>query len=128
MTQVDNMLTWALGPNFGLQLEAPQVDNISTWALGASPGRPGTECPGALNRKCFDSDSNASNMFVTEKKINWSCMIVQEPDVIDVEELMKDLEDDEDMDFNEGIDNEENIGLNMATKNSFYQKPNPEFR
>ncbi|KAF4354061.1 hypothetical protein F8388_002461 [Cannabis sativa] len=58
------------------------------------------------------------------KKINRSCVTVQEPDVIDVEELMKDLEDDEDM--GEDLDNKENIGPNMAKKNSFYLKPNPE--
>ncbi|XP_062091709.1 uncharacterized protein At5g39865-like [Humulus lupulus] len=61
-----------------------------------------------------------------EKKINRSCVAVQEPDVIDVEELMKDLEEEEDMDFDEDTDDKENIRPHLSTKNPFYLKPNPE--
>jgi glutaredoxin domain-containing cysteine-rich protein 1 len=50
-------------------------------------------------------------------------LTVQEPDIIDVAELMRDLED-EDVDFDTEIDNKENIGPPMETK----EKSEPDFR
>lgn len=69
------------------------------------------------------------------KKVVESTGIAQEPDVIDVAELMKDLED-EDMDFDEDMDNKENIGPPKEAKDAgaFQRKSEnslrwePEFR
>ncbi|KAL0008181.1 hypothetical protein SO802_009683 [Lithocarpus litseifolius] len=54
---------------------------------------------------------------------------VEEPDIIDVEELMRDLEDEEDMDFDDEINNKENIGPPLEAKETVaYEKSRPEFR
>ncbi|KAK9283844.1 hypothetical protein L1049_012098 [Liquidambar formosana] len=47
-----------------------------------------------------------------QKKIIQSSVTEQEPDIIDATELMRDLEDDE-MEFDDDIDNKENIGPSM---------------
>ncbi|KAF3434417.1 hypothetical protein FNV43_RR25520 [Rhamnella rubrinervis] len=60
-----------------------------------------------------------------EKKINKSSMTVQEPDIIDVSDLMRDLEDEE-MDFDEDIDDKENIRPPMAAKALVNFKHNSE--
>jgi glutaredoxin domain-containing cysteine-rich protein 1 len=58
------------------------------------------------------------------KKVVQSGLVVEEPEVVDVAELMRDLED-EDMEFDEDIENKENIGP-PKSKNSL--KSEPEFR
>ncbi|KAG2672482.1 hypothetical protein I3760_13G043800 [Carya illinoinensis] len=68
---------------------------------------------------------------VEPKKAIQSGMIAQEPDIIDVAELMRDLEED----FDEDLDNKENIVPPMEAEDpvSFHKKENllrsePEFR
>lgn len=71
---------------------------------------------------CVDSFQNKSilqvrNQLIGEepqqKNIDQSSLILQEPDIIDVSELMRDLVD-EGMDFDKDIDDKENIGPPMA--------------
>lgn len=81
-------------------------------------------CPKNVNVQ----DHNKLSFEETEqKKIDKSCMVIeQEPDVIDVAELMKDLEDEEDMKFDKDTDDKENIGPPRVMKNPVFHRPNPE--
>lgn len=80
----------------------------------------------SYQKKSVYQDENQLVCEETEqKKMKQSCLTEQEPDIIDVSELMRDLED-EGMDFDEDIDNKENIGPSMVVKDPVGFKHNSE--
>ncbi|PON70237.1 Thioredoxin-like fold containing protein [Parasponia andersonii] len=80
-------------------------------------------CPKNVNVQV----ENESSLEKTEPKtIDRSSVVEQEPDVIDVAELMKDLEDEEDMEFDEETDDKENIGPPVALKDPVFLERSQE--
>ncbi|GMN64180.1 hypothetical protein TIFTF001_033255 [Ficus carica] len=96
--------------------------------VSASDGYYPDSCPKKFD---FQVENNLLSCEETEqkKRNNQSCLTEQEPEEIDVAELMKDLEENEDMELDEDADDKENIGPPMSSKGSgclTLKQPNQE--